>query len=168
MPNTPSIGRPDVGTSRIAVHKVIQVTLLWQQEVKASIDRDVKLGVLEAAPVGRQVTWCHRMVAARKKNGKPRRTEACRCSTNMLSVKHTTHTSRFSRHCWCLQGPRRRSPMLGIGISVCQSEKKPPKHYVHYPMGLVPIRTWSTGYAVSQDEYIRRFHEIVTVIPNKT
>ena len=32
----------------IAVHKPIAVPLLWQQEVKASIDRDVKLGVLEA------------------------------------------------------------------------------------------------------------------------
>ena len=75
MPNTPSDGGPAVGTPRrprskpIAVHKPIPVPLHWQQEVKESIDRDVKLGVLEAVPVGEPVTWCHRMVTARKKNG---------------------------------------------------------------------------------------------------
>ena len=58
----------------IGVQKSIPVLLHWQQEVKQSIDRDVKLGVLEAVLVGEPVSWCHRMVTARKKNDKPRRT----------------------------------------------------------------------------------------------
>ena len=48
----------------------------------------------------------------------------CRCLTNMLSVKHITPNSRLTRRRWYLQGPRRRLPMLGTGIIVCQSEKK--------------------------------------------
>ena len=99
MPNTPSDRRPAVGTQRdpeaktIAVHKPIPVPLHWQQEVKASIDRYVKLGVLEAVAVGEPVTWCHRMVTPRKKNGKPRRTVDMQV-LNKHAVRETHHTQR--------------------------------------------------------------------------
>ena len=75
----------------IAVHKPIPVPLHWQQEVKESIDRDVKRGVLEAAPVGEPVTWCHRMVTAWTKNGKPRRTVDMQV-LNKHAVRETHHT----------------------------------------------------------------------------
>ena len=75
----------------IAVHKPIPVPLHCQQEVKASTDRDVKLGVLEAVPVGEPVTWCHRMVTARKKNSKPRRTVDMQVR-NKLAVRDTHHS----------------------------------------------------------------------------
>jgi len=42
--------------------------------VKAGLDQDVRLGVLEPVPVGEPVTWCHRMVVCAQKNGEPRRT----------------------------------------------------------------------------------------------
>ena len=75
----------------IAVHKPIPVQLHWQQEVKPSIDRNVKLGFLEAVPVGEPVTWCHRMVTAWKKNGKPRRTVDMQV-LNKQAVRETHHT----------------------------------------------------------------------------
>ena len=40
----------------------------WREEVKAGLDRDVRLGVLEKVPLGTPVTWCHRMVICAKKN----------------------------------------------------------------------------------------------------
>ena len=57
-----------------AYHTPISVPLHWQEDVKAGLDRDVRLGVLEQVPLGEPVTWCHRMVICAKKNGKPRRT----------------------------------------------------------------------------------------------
>ena len=67
----------------VAHHNPIPVPLHWQEGVKAGLDRDVELGVLEPVPVGEPVTWCHRMVIYDEpltfKN-----------STNMLHVKHTT------------------------------------------------------------------------------
>jgi hypothetical protein len=57
----------------VAHHNPTPVPLHWQNVVKAGLDRDVKLGVLEPVPVGEPVTWCHRMVICAKKNGKPRR-----------------------------------------------------------------------------------------------
>jgi len=38
----------------------------WQYEVKADLDRDVRLGVMEPVPVGESVTWCHRMVVVQR------------------------------------------------------------------------------------------------------
>ena len=108
----------------IAVHKPIPVPLHWQQEVKASMDKDVKLGVLEAVPVGEPVTWCHWMVTAPKKNGKPRRTVDMQVLNKHVSLKHITPNPCFTSRRWYIQGPRRRLPMPGTGIIVCQSEKK--------------------------------------------
>ena len=50
------------------------VPLHWQEEVKAGLDRDVRLGVFEQVLVGEPVTWCHRMVTCAKKDGSLRRT----------------------------------------------------------------------------------------------
>ena len=48
------------------------VPLHWQEQVKADLDRDCRLGVIE--PVTEPSDWCHRMVVVRKHDGKPRRT----------------------------------------------------------------------------------------------
>lgn len=58
----------------VAHHLPVPVPIHWQEEVKAGLDQDVRLGVIEPVPIGEPVTWCHRMVICVKKNGKPRRT----------------------------------------------------------------------------------------------
>ena len=53
----------------------LEVCPVPQREVKAGLDRDVPLEVLEPVPagepvlVGEPVTWCHRMVTCAKKDG---------------------------------------------------------------------------------------------------
>ena len=64
----------DANAEPVAHHTPIHVPLHWQSDVKAGLDHDVSLGVLEPVPVGEPVTWCHRMVICAKKNGKTRRT----------------------------------------------------------------------------------------------
>jgi len=60
--------------------------------VKAGLDRDVRLGVLEPVPVGEPaVTWYHRMVICAKKDGKPRRTIDFQ-SINNHATRETHHT----------------------------------------------------------------------------
>jgi len=55
-------------------HLPIPVPIHWQDDVKAGLDRGVRLGVLEPVPSGEPVAWYHRMVIyAAKKNEKPRR-----------------------------------------------------------------------------------------------
>ena len=48
---------PDVTPT--AYHSHIPVPLHWLDAVKAGLDRDVRLGVLEPVPIGEPVTWCH-------------------------------------------------------------------------------------------------------------
>ena len=74
-----------------AYHSPIPVPIHWQDDVKAGLDRDVRLGVLELVPVGEPVTWCHRMVICAKKNGKPRRTIDFQ-SLNTHATRETHHT----------------------------------------------------------------------------
>ena len=58
----------DEDATPVAHHTPIPVAIHWQDEVKAGLDQDVRLGVLEKVPIGTPVTWCHRMVICAKKN----------------------------------------------------------------------------------------------------
>ena len=63
----------DKNAKPVAIHKPFPVPVHWKEAVKAGLDKDVKMGVLEKVPVGEPTTWCSRMVVVPKKNGKPRR-----------------------------------------------------------------------------------------------
>ncbi|KAK3715193.1 hypothetical protein RRG08_040042 [Elysia crispata] len=81
----------DPTANPVAYHTPIPVPLYWQQEVKAGLDQDVRLGVLEPVPIGEPVTWCHCMVICAKKNGKPRRTVDFQ-PLNAQAKRETHHT----------------------------------------------------------------------------
>ena len=75
----------------VACHTPVPVPLHWQEEIKAGLDQDVRLGVIEPVEIGEPVTWCHRMVICAKKNGKPRRTVDLQ-PLNAHAVRETHHT----------------------------------------------------------------------------
>ena len=58
----------------VACHKAASIPLHWQDQVRAELERDEALGVVERVPLGEPVEWCHRMVVTRKPDGSPRRT----------------------------------------------------------------------------------------------
>ena len=60
------------GVRPVASHSPIPVPLHWQKKVKAGLDRDVAIGVIERVPPGTPTTWCHRMVVVPKKDNTPR------------------------------------------------------------------------------------------------
>ena len=64
----------DTKARPVACHRASPVPIHYQNQVKADIDRDVRLGVLEPVPIGTPTTWISRMVIQAKKSGKPRRT----------------------------------------------------------------------------------------------
>ena len=55
----------------VAVHTPATIPIHFKEEVKADLDRDVRLVVLEKVPANTPTKWCSRMVIATKKNGKP-------------------------------------------------------------------------------------------------
>ena len=46
----------DPGAEPVVHHTPIPVPLHWQEDVKAGLDQDVSLGMLEQVPVGEPVT----------------------------------------------------------------------------------------------------------------
>ena len=58
----------------VAYHSPIPVPHHWKMKVKADLDRDVRLGIIEAVPPGTPTLWCSRMAVVPKKDGSPRRT----------------------------------------------------------------------------------------------
>ncbi len=117
-----------------AHHTPIPVPLHWQDEVKAGLDRDVRLGVLEQVPIGAPVTWCHRMVICAKKTGKPRRTIA------LCHQGNTPYTS--TRHDQYHMEKGKPSSMLGMVTS--------------------PAIDTAPRYVASGDGYTRRYDEITS------
>ena len=152
-----------------AYHSPIPVPLHWQDEVKADLDRDVRLGVLEPVPIGEPVTWCHRMVICAKKNGKPRRTIDFQ-PLNAHATRETHHTqSPFHQ---ARSVPQEKKKTVFDAWNGYHSVPLHPedRHYTTFitPWGRYRYRTAPQGYIASGDGYTRRYDEITASIPNKT
>ena len=62
------------GAIPVASHTPINIPVHWEDAVKAQLDRDERLGVIEKVPSDTDTKWCHRMVIVPKKDQTPRRT----------------------------------------------------------------------------------------------
>ena len=82
----------DPNAMLVAHHTPVPVPIHWQEEAKAGIDRDIRLGVIEPVPIGEPVTWCHRMVICAKKDGSPRRMVDFQ-ALNANASRETHHTT---------------------------------------------------------------------------
>ena len=57
----------------VAVTKATPIPINWLPTIKAELDKDVRLGVIEPVPENTPVTWCSRMGIVPKKSRDPRR-----------------------------------------------------------------------------------------------
>ena len=152
-----------------AHHSPIPVPLHWQEEVKAGLDRDVRLGVLEPVPIGTHVTWCHRMVICPKKNGFLRRTidfqalnrHASRETHHTQSPFHQARSVPFN-HCKTIFDAWNGYHSVSLHVE--------DRHYTTFitPWGRYRYCTAPQGYMASGDAYTSRYDSIVAHIGNKT
>jgi len=150
-------------------HKPIPVPLHWLNDVKAGLDQDTNLGVIEPVPIGEPVTWCHRMVICAKKNGKPRRTVDLQ-PLNVHATRETHHTqSPFHQ---ARSVPHNTKKTVFDCWNGYHSVPLHPddKHLTTFitPWGHYQYKVAPQGYIASGDGYTRRFDEITSDIPNKT
>ena len=103
----------DPSAEPVAHHTPIPVPLHWQEDVKAGLDQDVSLGVLEPVPTGEPITWCHCMVVCAKKNGKPRRT----VDFQALNLHAITLRAHSIRHALYPVTPKRPSLTAGMATT---------------------------------------------------
>ena len=61
----------DKSVDPIAIHKPISISHHRQETVKAELDKDCELRIIEKIPLGIPTRWQSRMVVVAKKSGKP-------------------------------------------------------------------------------------------------
>ena len=79
------------GCNHPAVYTPIPVPFHWKKKVKADLDRDVRLGIIERVPQGEICVFCSRMVIVPKTNGDPRRTIDYQ-ELNKATLREVHHT----------------------------------------------------------------------------
>ena len=153
----------------IANHSPIPVPLHWQEQVKAGLDRDVQLGVLEQVPIGEPVTWCHRMVICAKKNGEPRRTVDFQ-ALNRHAMRETHHTQSPFHQARSVPSNKRKTVLDAWNGYHSVPLRAEDRHYTTFitPWGRYRYKTAPQGYIASGDGYTRRYDEIISGIPNVT
>ena len=153
----------------VAHHSPIPVPLHWQEEVKAGLDQDVRLGVLEEVPIGEPVTWCHRMVVCPKKNGKPRRTVDFQ-ALNAHAVRETHHTPSPFLQARSVPNNTIKTVLDAWNGYHSVPIRKEDRHLTTFitPWGRYRYKTTPQGYLASGDGYTRRYDAIVSDIRNKT
>ena len=159
----------DYNAKPVAVHTPATVPLHWQGDVEQQIKDDIALGVLEKVPIGEPSVWCHRMVLARKPNGKPRR---------------TVDLSPINRH--CMRETHRVKPPFQQAKAVPPDTWKSvtdawngyhsvplhpaDRHLTTFitPWGRFRYKVAPQGFLASGDGHTRRFDEVITDVPRKT
>ena len=138
------------------------VALHWQEKVKAELDRDVDLGVLERVPYGETTDWCSRMVITRKADGGPRRTVDL--SPLNPFCKRETHPSKSPFKLARSVPPGSIKTVLdawnGFHSVLLREEDR---HYTTFitPWGLYRYKRAPQGFLSSGDGYNRRLDDIL-------
>lgn len=149
-------------------HKPIPVPLHWQEKVKAAIDADCRMGVLEQVPIGEPVTYCHQMILSSRSNGEPRRTVDFQ-ELNSHAIRETHHTQ--SPFHLARSIPHNTVKSVFDCWNGYHSVPLHPddRHLTTFitPWGRYRYKVGPQGYSVTGDGYTRRFDAIVCDIQRK-
>ena len=153
----------------VAHHTPVPIPLHWQEEVKAGLDQDVALGIIEPVPVGDPVSWCHPMVICAKKNGQPRRTIDFQ-ALNLHATRETHHTQSPFHQARSVPSDMKKTVFDCWNGYHSIPLHKDDRHLTTFitPWGRYRYKTAPQGYIASGDGYSRRFDELVSHVPNKT
>ena len=144
----------DPDAKPVAYHTPIPVPLHWQEEVKAGLNQDMRLGVIEPVPIGTPVTWIHRMVICAKKTGKPRLTVDFQ-ALNAHSTRETHHTQSPFRQVRALPHGKWKTVFDAWNGYYSVALDPEDRHYTTFitPWGCYRYRTAPQGYIASGDGF---------------
>ena len=135
----------------------------WKQQVKADLDRDVRLGIIEKVPQGNVSEWCARMVVTPKANGKPRRVVDLQ-QLNKNTIREVHHTpSPFNLVSTIPAGKVKTvlDAWNGYHSLTLSPESKPATTFIT-EWGRYRYCRGPQGYHGTGDAYTRRFDDITT------
>ena len=152
----------------VAVHTPINVPLYWRDEIKASLDQDVKRGIIEPVPIGEPASWCSRMVVLQKQDGRPRRTVDLQ-ALNSQCLRETHHTDSPFKLA-SLVPPNSRKTVLDAtdGYHAIPLDEES-RHLTTFitEWGRYRYKRLPQGYSAAGDAYTRRYDEILKETPRK-
>ena len=151
------------------VHTPIPIPHHWKAQVKADLDRDVAMGIIEPVPVGTPTNWCARMVTIAKRSGKPRRTIDFQ-GLNKQCLRETHHTpSPFNLAQSIPSGTYKTVLDAWNGyhaIALDEASKDLTQFVTEF--GRYRYCRAPQGYLAAGDAYTRRYDEVTRDVPRKT
>ena len=149
------------------VYKPAAVPVHWEAKVKADLDRDVALGVLEMVPENTPITWCHRMVVCRKHNGDPRRTVDMQ-KLNDASVRQCHPTQPPLEQAMTVPHNTKKSVLDAWNGFHSVAIRETDRHLTTFctMWGRYRYRSAPQGYAASGDAYTHRYDKITMGFKN--
>ena len=155
------------GVNPFAVYTPARVPAHWEEKVKADIDRDVALGVLEPVPTNVEMTWCHRMVICRKHNGDPRRTIDLQ-PLNDASIRQCHPTAPPLQQASTVPHNQKKSVLDCWNGYHSVSIREEDRHLTTFytPWGRYRYKTAPQGYNTSGDAYTHRYDMVVMGVQN--
>jgi transposase InsO family protein len=157
----------DPAAEPVAIHKARPVPIHFQAKVKAGLDRDCALGVLEKVPVGSPTGWCSPMGVHPKKNGEPRRVVDLQ-ALNRVAVRQT-HATESPFH-QAVGIPKGTYKTVLDAFEGYHSVPLHPSdtHYTEFisPWGRYRYLTSPQGFLAAGDGYTARYDEIVKDVTN--
>ena len=152
----------------VAIHKAIPVPIHFQEAVKAGLDSDVRLGVIEPVPEGTPTTWCHRMVICSKKCGGCRRTVDFQ-ALNHHAARETHHSPSPYQLAREVPGNTKKTTFDAWNGYHSIKLHKSDHHFTTFttPWGRYRYIRCPQGYIASGDAYTRRYDEIIADVQNK-
>ena len=152
----------------VAKHKPTYVPLHWKERVKADLEKDVRLGIIERVPDGEPVEWLHRMVITSKADGSPRR---------------TVDLSPLNKHCkretFGATPPFQLARQIPAGVwktvtdawegfhSCLIAEEDRNLTAFNTEWGRFRYRSMPQGYISSSDNYNKRFNDVIEEVPRR-
>ena len=141
----------------------------WAKKVKADLDRDCRLGVLEPVPANDAVTWCLRMVITPKHNGDPRRTVDM-TNLNKCSIRQTHDTIPPFPQASVVPKEMKKTTIdawNGYHSILIREEDRHLTTFIT-PWGRYRYRTAPMGYLCAGDAYTHRYDQITMGFPQLT
>ena len=147
----------------VAVRVPATVPHHWKMKVKAGVDRNINLGIIETVLVGTPMTWCLRMVVAAKHDGSSRQTVDLQ-EVNKATMRETHHTP-FSHDLVVGIPAKQYKTVLDCwngyhSLKVTEDSRDAMTFLTEW--GQFRYRRAPQGFHASGDGYTRRMDEIVT------
>jgi hypothetical protein len=150
-----------------AIYTLATVPIHWKTKVKAYLNRDVRLGVLEEVAEIVDITWCHRMVVCRKHNGDPRRTVDLQ-PLNDASMRQCHPTAPPLQQAMDVPHHTKKSTLDAWNGYHSVALREEDRHLTTFitPWGLYRYRSAPQGYLSSGDAYTHRYDKVPMGVKN--